>query len=463
MTKAIKPQPGPQTKFLATPADIAIYGGAAGGGKTWALLMEPLRHIDNPDFGAVIFRQTYGQIMEEGGVWEDSARIYPYTGGEARVGKALWAFPSGARVRFRYMQHEKDKYTYQGAQIPLLCFDQLEQFSAGQFFYLLSRNRSTCGVRPYVRATCNPDPDCFLAEFLDWWIGDDGYARADRAGKLRYFARIGERIAWADSPGDLVAQYPSFFEEVGQPPETLIKSVTFIPASVYDNEILLRENPEYLANLLALPPVDRERLLRGNWKIREAAGLLFNRAWFEIVDAVPAGGREVRFWDFAATVRSMSARDPDYTAGVGMRDVSGVYYVTDCVAVRQGPAEVDRLVLNLAKQDRHTVGATGASYAVRWELEPGASGKRDAARLVRMLAGFDARPVKPQGDKVVRAKPLAAQAVAGNVKLIRGKWVEQWLQHMHHQPDWSHDDIMDASSGAFNALIHRVRGRGPIR
>lgn len=452
-----------QERFLAAPADIAIGGGAAGGGKTWALLMEPLRHVDNPDFGAVLFRQTYSQIFEEGGMWEESGRIYSYAGGEPRIGAALWRFPSGARVRFRYLQHEADKHKYQGAQIPLLCFDQLEQFSESQFFYLLGRNRSTCGVRPYVRATCNPDPESFLARFLDWWIGEDGYAREDRAGAMRHFIRAGDELTWADDPGELIEHYPAFFAQVDQPPEMLIKSVTFVPFNVYDNPIQLRENPDYLANLLALPPVERERLLKGNWKVRAQAGTLFNRAWFEIVNAIPAGGVEVRFWDFAATARGMKAKDPDWTAGMRMKEVGGVYYVTDCVAVRQDPAATDRLVLATAQQDAQLAQQLGARYMVRWELEPGASGKRDAARLAKMLAGFDARPVRPQGDKVVRAKPLAAQAYAGNVKLVAGKWNEAWLRHVHHQPDWSHDDIMDASSGAFNVLAHRGWSRGPVR
>ena len=119
---------------------------------------------------------------------------------------------------------------------------------------MLSRNRSTCGVRPYIRATCNPDADSWVAEFLAWWIDPEtGFPIPERAGVLRYYVRVSGKIIWADQPEDLVQYLP--------PPETLPPgvdpprpiSVTFIPASVFDNPALLQVNPEYLAWLLSLP------------------------------------------------------------------------------------------------------------------------------------------------------------------------------------------------------------------
>jgi predicted phage terminase large subunit-like protein len=88
----------------------------------------------------------------------------------------------------------------------------------------------------------------------------------------------------------------------------------------------------------------------------------------------------------------------------------------------------------------------------RWEQEPGSAGKRESWRLVKKMAGVDAKGIPSQGDKIVRAKPLAAQAEAGNVYLLAGAWNERWLNHMHGQPDWAHDDEMDAAAGAFTDL-----------
>src|SRR5262249_29076661 len=155
-----------------------------------------------------------------------------------------------------------------------------------------SRNRTTCGMRPCVRITCNPDADSWLAKFVEWWIDPDtGYPLPERGGVLRWFARVNEELAWADGPGELRGRHPG----------CVPKSATFIPARLDDNPALTTADPGYLANLMALPLVERERLLGGNWKIRPAAGKVFNRAWFAVVEAVPAGGEEVRFWDFAAT------------------------------------------------------------------------------------------------------------------------------------------------------------------
>ena len=299
-----------------------------------------------------------------------------------------------------------------------------------------------------MRATCNPDPDSFVAKLIDWWIDQDtGYPIPERSGVLRWFIRVNEKLLWADTPEELRAQYPDI------PP----RSFSFIASRVYDNQILLAKNPEYLANLMALPLVERERLLGGNWKIRPTAGKLFNRTWFEIVDAVPAGGQECLFFDLAASEPKMIRPDPDYTAGTAMRLVNGVYYVLDCVAVQDSPTAVDRLMVSMASQCAARAHAQGAKFAVRWEQEGGAAGVRESLRLTQMLAPHDALGVPPQGDKVTRAKGLAAQAEAGNVKLLRGDWTETWLAHMHSQPEALHDDIMDSASGAFNFLANQLQ------
>jgi predicted phage terminase large subunit-like protein len=437
----IEAQPGPQTAFLKSPADIAIYGGAAGGGKTWALLLEPLRHIHNPKFGGVTFRRTSPQIRNQGGLWDESSLLYPLLNAEPRQTYLEWGFPSGAKLRFAHLQYETDVLDWQGAQIPFIGWDQLEHFTEQQFFYMFSRNRSTSGVRPYQRATVNPDADSWVAKLIEWWIDQDtGLPIDERAGKLRWFVRQNEELIWSDSSEGLVSQFPDV-----EP-----KSLTFIPAKVTDNQILMKADPGYVANLKALSLVDRERLLSGNWKVKAAAGKIFNRDWFEIVDAVPVGGNEVRFWDLAATEPKMLAKtsgtsDPDFTAGCKIHEVNGIYYVMDAIARQIGPTDADNLIRNTASQD-------GKNCAVRWEIEGGASGIRDNLHLVQLLAKYDCAGIRPDGDKIVRAKPFASQAEAGNVKLLRGDWNNRWLNHMHGQPELAHDDEMDAASGAFNYL-----------
>jgi hypothetical protein len=274
----LRPHDGPQTQFLASSADIAIYGGAAGGGKSYALLMEPLRHIENGKFGAVIFRRTYPEIVGEGGLWDTAGEIYPSLGVSMLDGKTECRFPSGMRVSFRHLQHEKDKYSWQGSQVPLIGFDELTHFSIGQFFYLLSRNRSTCGVKPYVRATTNPEAGSWVAEFIKWWIDQEtGFPIPEHAGKVRWFVRANEQLSWSDDPDELAAEHP------GQMP----KSVTFVPAKLDDNPTLLEKDPSYRANLLAQPRVERERLLNGNWLAREDS--IIDKEWLRRYQVLSGG------------------------------------------------------------------------------------------------------------------------------------------------------------------------------
>lgn len=758
----IKPQAGPQTKFLSTKADWAIYGGAAGGGKSFALLLECIRHINNPRFGAVLIRQSFRQIVSEGGLFDSSEEIYPYIGGTARRSAMEWLFPSGAKVSFAHLSHEDDKYKYQGSQLPLLClqedspivmgdgtvkklrdiaigdevktlegsrkvvwkgnrrlencvkanvyskgqfvgshiqsdthkvltpngwlsyadiayasrlsstssptqfhcsckcdaqsswqcrtheqfldihnycrervaessqrsqghqsesdscvfeslkvqgigceefesdslknsqppllnvhvtlhepfplssfpseslrfdfddepyvqqysslldcqggyskdlnpcderfllfsrsaqehfqqqvdavrhspihysldesrqaleysrtpqlyvhpyrkdvrqssyplqsgscdfigcgkhwvidltiadvshyctpnglvnqncFDELTHFSETQVFYMMSRNRSTCGIKPYIRCTTNPDANSWIAPFIDWWIDELGFPIPERSGVVRWFIRISGELIWADNPEDLRSRYPDNYP----------KSFTFIASNIFDNKILLDKDPSYLANLQSLHPVDQARLLGGNWKIKEESGKVFNRTWFEIVEEAPSGGTEVRFWDLAATEKTTAC----YTAGVKIRLVDGIYYIMDVIAEQVGPAKGDELIQTTAQQD-------GRYVKVRWELEGGSSGVRDAVHLKGLLRGFDAQGIPPLGDKVKRAKPLATDAYQGKVKLVRSPWNDRYLSILQDFPDSPIKDHVDASSGAYAALSDQAPPKARI-
>lgn len=261
--KIFRAHSGPQRKFLSSRADIAIYGGAAGGGKTLALLLAPLRYVHIRDFQAVIFRRTSEQVRQTGGLWDESMNVYPMTGAVGRSHTLDWTWPSGATVAFDQLQHEQTKINYQGAQIALVGWDELTHFTETQFFYLLSRARSKCGVPTHMRATCNPDARSWVAKFIAWWIDQDsGYAIPERSGVKRWFVRPNDKLVWGDSREELLAKFP----EQKDP-----KSVTFIPAKLSDNPTLMESDPRYEGNLMAMPKVERERLLDGNWKASEGS------------------------------------------------------------------------------------------------------------------------------------------------------------------------------------------------
>lgn len=268
----IRPQQGFQTKFLSSSADIVFGGSGAGVGKTYSLLLEPLRHITTTKgFGAVIFRRTTPQITNEGGLWDTSVSLYQSIAKQKESSRE-WIFNNGNKLKFSHLEYDKDAYSWQGSQIPFIGFDELTHFSKKQFFYLLSRNRSVCGVKPYVRATLNPDPDSWVASFIEWYIDQStGFPIKEHIGKLRYFMVNGGDICWGNSKQEVYEKQKHTIDTLiesneGSVMEDYIKSFTFITGSIYENKELMKSNPEYLANLLAQSEEEQLRLLYGNWK-----------------------------------------------------------------------------------------------------------------------------------------------------------------------------------------------------
>jgi predicted phage terminase large subunit-like protein len=452
-TIEIRPQPGPQENFLANSADIIFYGGAAGGGKTYALLIEPLRHIQSIDgFNAVIFRRTTPQITNPGGMWDMSGDIYSIASAEARESKHDWRFsPYGNTIKFSHMEYEKDRRNWDGSQIALIGFDQLEQFTREQFFYMLSRNRSTCGVRPYIRANYNPVPDDdpiggWLHEFVAWYIDDDGYPIPSKSGVVRWFVNTGGLLHWYETEQAAVAEYPDI------PP----KSFTYILSTVFDNKILLDKNPGYLANLHALPFVERERLLNANHKIRPAAGNVFDRAWFGVVADAPRPAQlcyRVRYWDKAGTPSGKTTDKNAHTAGLMLSYIDGTFYIEDLVMGQWGAAERERVIVTTAEIDASKYGKLGFITGV--EQEPGSGGLESADGTIGRLLGYIAYKDRPTGSKTVRAEPVSAQAEIGNIKLVLAPWNNQLLNILHNFPEGIKDPV-DALSGAFSGIVDLI-------
>lgn len=442
------PQAGPQTMFMASCADIVIYGGAAGGGKTYALLLEALRHKDVKGFGGVIFRKNFTQITAEGGLWDASTKIFSQVpdAHSRKTPKLHWRFDSGAKLHFAHIDREEDLQAWQGTEIAYLGFDELTHFTKHQFLYMLSRNRSTCGVKPYVRATCNPDSDSWVADFISWWIDQDtGYPIRERSGVVRYMCVLNDVIHWGDSPEELEKNYNI--------PPTDCKSVTFIASRLEDNKILMNSDPSYLSNLKAMTEVDMERLLYGNWKIKAQAGRYFKRTQIPsdgYLDKLPD---DVLFWcrawDIAATDEDEDG-DPAYTAGVliGKRK-NGRFVVADVVNQRIKAGDVENLILMTALSDRKKY---GMNYRIRIPQDPGAAGKIVAKQYLNHLAGFDVKATPVSGSKELRASPFAAQWQNGFVDVLIAEWNEEYFSQLESFPDSKFKDMVDASADAFNEL-----------
>lgn len=429
--RVIRPQKGPQEQFLSTSVDLAGYGGSAGGGKSFALLLDALRGINTPGYNGVIFRRTTEQIKMAGGLWDDSFQIYPFLGGVPNQTMLAWKFPSGAVIRFEHLQYESDRYNYQGAQFAFIGFDELTHFTEDQFFYLLSRNRSTCGVKPWCRATFNPDPESWVKPFFAAWV-DPEHENPAESGEVRHFVRDSSgMVEWVDSP------------------QSNSLSVTFVRSRLSDNQILMEKDPGYLVRLMGMPLVDRRRLLDGEW-VDVADGDYWKKEWFKYVDSPMECKAWIRFWDFAATEQK-PGQDPDYTVGVllGLTE-DGQFCVADVIEARDTPLAIEKLILRTAHLD-------GTGVPIRWEEEGGSSGKFVTSYLQRKLfLGFNAKGVRPNGSKKDRAKIPSAATEAGNVFLVKRPWNKRFENILCKFPDPKfHDDHVDAFTGAFGELTNR--------
>lgn len=258
-----------QKEVFDCDADIALYGGAAGGGKTavaTAIAADESK-IANKDYRCVIFRRTHAQARNPGGMVDETKRWYPGLNGNLNESRLEWSFPSGAKVTLAHLQLEKDRLQWQGTALSCIIWDELTHFTESQFWYLMSRARSTCGIKPIIRATCNPDADSWVAALISWWISEDGYPIPDRAGVKRWFLRRGGQMMWANSKEELL----------DIDPKSDPKSLAFFPANLNDNKALTDADPHYKGMLESLAdPVEIGRLLKGNWKIRSSESRLFN-------------------------------------------------------------------------------------------------------------------------------------------------------------------------------------------
>jgi predicted phage terminase large subunit-like protein len=363
--------------------------------------MAALQYVDVPGYAALLLRRTYQDLALEGALMDRAASWLRGTDAQWSEVNKRWQFPSGATITFGYLANEQDKYRYQSAEFQFIGFDELTQFTESQYTYLFSRLRrnKTADVPLRMRAASNP--------------GGVGHGWVRQRFIVEGFAK-------------------------GRP---------FIPATLEDNEAIDRD--EYDKALANLDPVTRLQLRTGNWDVTPD-GALFQREWFRVVETAPSDMRRVRFWDKAAT-KPKPNTDPDWTAGalVG-RSADGQFYICDIRRLRDTPLQVEKTIRQTAQMD-------GVGVSVYMEQEPGSSGVDTIDRYTReVLVGFAFYGVRSTGNKIERAQPVASQAEAGNVLLVRSPWVNDFLDEVTTFPLTGHDDQVDAVSGAVSELAGAV-------
>jgi len=394
----------------------ALFGGAAGGGKSDALLMAAAQFADRPEYAAIMFRRTHTDLAQPGALMD---RSQAWWGRKAHWNGTdkLWTFPSGAKVALAYLSKPNDHLRYQGAEYHATFWDELTQFLMRQYEYVaLSRTRRRAGSTIPLRALSASNPgglshDAVKARFVD---------AATRDGRV------------------------------------------YVPATIEDNPHV--DKVAYTAGLSRLHPTVREQLLRGDWSAREP-GDYFRREWFGPLldpdtEAVPSSECvRIRWWDLAAS----ESDDACYTAGTRMlRDLRGHYAVEHAVRFRATPGKRDDLICDVAKTDGRTVN-------VGIEIEPGSGGQAQFDALERRLRVMGVRAIgqKPTGDKATRCDPVASELERGHreewqgcgIRLYAGAWTQMYLDSVEGFPESEFVDLADATSGAFGWLWANGPGR----
>ena len=411
-----EPNPGPQTAFLEHTARRALYGGAAGGGKSAALLACVLYWVLNANYRGLYLRREASYLGE---AVDKSRRLYTHFGGRLVTSPhPMWTFPSGATLWMNHCEHERDIANYDSFEFSEVLFDELTHFTERQFTGICARLRGTDPTLPYwARAATNP--------------GGVGHEWVKR----RWAPWLDKRHPDPAAPGETRWRLRERWVPAGTPHAM---PYTFVPA-------LLKDNPHiteaYVADLMDLDPVRQAQLLGGDWDAAYGSGAMFNRDWWTYLDAAPACERKARGWDLGA--------GGDATVGVlvGDRGVDVVprWVVLDVIVHVGPPHEVHALLKSTAELD-------GPEVAQCIPQDPGQAGKDQAQTITRELSGFAVESKPVTGKKHIRAAPASSQVGARNFALARAEWTPAFVGELLAFPEGTADDQVDAFAEAFAHL-----------
>lgn len=393
-----------QKVFLRTNSLEALFGGAAGGGKSSALLMSALQYVDVPSYSAILFRRTFADLSLPGALMDRFREwISAYDDIHWNNNSYVATFPSGARISFGYLNNVNDYLRYKGSEFQFIGMDEVTEIREADYRYLFSRLRRPASgplsrVPLRMRAASNPAPN---------WVRQRFIVEGPEKGRI------------------------------------------FVPSKLTDNPGI--DADSYRQALQALDPIERRRLEEGDWW-STTLGSLFDRTSFVLIDPldvphITSAARVVRFWDLAATEPTHSNPDPDWTVGTLALLDQGITYILDVRKARVRSDKVEHLIAQTALEDGHAV-------SIRMEQEPGGSGKALIDQYARyVVPGYDFIGIRATGDKVTRARPFAAAVANGNVRVVRGPWLSDWLDEFSSFPEAAnHDDQVDSAVGAYTYL-----------
>lgn len=395
----------------------------AGAGKSFCALLRALRGIQDPNFRALYCRNTYGQLTSPGALVDESTKIYSHFKPTWSQQRMRYTFPTGASVSFMAVDSERDQSKLDGLQMSLIVVDEAQNNIESNIIYLQSRLRSQYKGKHQLILTGNPRYDCYLREWVEPLLDEDGVPHEGVENIVRWFVRINNKMYWADTKEELLAQFPDS--------EPL--SFRYVHATCLDNPKMLENNPQYISQLKALKKIDYLRLFKGSWYARAESLGYFKRDWCEVVNPPAWDGNYIwiRSYDLASSPEPSEGEyaNPDYTAGVLMckHKISGTYYIVDVARFRKRPNEVLETIIQIANKD-------GVEVPLSLPRDSGSGGVSYHSYMTRTLseAGLYVKTVKMSGwtNKLTRFLPFCTLAEGGNVKVVRGDWNEQWFDEL---------------------------------
>lgn len=417
--------PTPKQEFFLLRDELEVFfGGAAGGAKSWALLMAALQYVDVPGYAALLLRPALTEFEQQGGLIE---HCHTWLGPQTTLAdgpwwngtRREWKFKSGATLRFSYLANQADLSHYKGGAVSFLGFDELTSWPTELLYQSMFRV-----VRQARDAIVDPN-----------------------TGR-----QVPGRIRSASNPGGPGHGWVKsrFVQDASR-----VDGAVYIPSYIVDNPHLNFD--DYLRTLSHLSPIDRERLIRGDWDVSEEGGK-FRRDKFKVIDAAEMlpTVKAVRYWDLAASEPSPANPDPDQTVGLRMDvDRSGTFTVRHIAAGFLSDEKVEALVRSTAEED-------GRGVPVFIEQDPGQAGKAQVNHYKRhVLQGYPcyAGSTRIRGvnaSKEVRARAVAAAVGNDLVQIVRGTNLHAFLDQVVLFPlAGVHDDFVDALSGAHTALTSK--------
>lgn len=428
-------------------------------------LTKYLGYLPDPGFKGVILRQSAPQLSVSGGIIDESHQIYPHFGGVYRSQAKKWIFPSGATIQFAAIGDDRDLPGWQGSQLTNILVDEAAEWTEKQILFLLSRLRSaTFKGKLQMVLSANPNNQSYLYKWVEPLLDPKtGIPLENTRDRIRWFVNVNDKLRWADSAEELYEEY-GHGKTLGV--DFIPKSFRFVPLSVYSNKVLLKNNPEYLANLLSQSKVNQLRFLHGSWTAIPDGGTYWKPEWCKKIrqDELPTDCVYVRAWDLSSQEVDTQHPNPDWSCGTKLAYSKSAsrYYIVDVVRFRKRTHDVLRIIAETAWAD-------GELCPQVIPKDPGGSAAIAHTYIMRELAenGVYAvtEVISGHSNKLQRFLPFSSLCESKNCDMVIGDWNEDFEQELQQFTGGSKgsgergvkDDQVDSVASAFKRLANQKK------